>query len=414
MATPAPSPDVPLMLAPNKVNPVWWEWWSNNGGGGGGGGSSGGRSYIDMVLDMKADNSGVADCSTLFLAALGKANFYGVHVHFPAGKYTFNSAVVCNYALTQHYGVKVTGSGGANTIIYSALSGNVWPFNFKNYYQTITVEHLSFECGSTNVAKGIALTNTSPLGSFLPSVFYGVSFYGSGGQPRFNTCIEITNVSGCYFFGCNFYGGFRADSAPGSPKFGGIGVRFQGSTNTGDLSDPNYSIYNNMVSCVFNSLGVGVYLGNQCQGITISGGCNFQNTMIGVYGLAGALGILQVQIIGNQFDCIEHPILIQAFIGYITVTDNWIAIGEGKSVNLGTCNYVNVKGNFITGRGAGFGGAGIELDGDGGVIANNTIGFVGSGITLYSNSEQNRIDANVFLGVTSLVTNAGTGNVITS
>lgn len=367
------------------------------------------------VKDFGAMGNGIADDTTAFNSALAYLeSLGGGTLIFPAGIYIL-SAVVTTTMTTNGASITIVGAGAdATELRWTSTSGGL-TINYISPGNSAHIRDLSITTSKLNGGNGLFLSQNKSLAQFMNSDITRVNFRGSdnqggGGLAYWTNCYVMNGVCGTNVIGCTLYG---------SSSFQGNGAVYQGNAaNAANAGNGNgYSIYHNVVGCIFNQLFYGVQYLSYSQGLTISQS-NFQNTNTGVYTPPGQTGTLsQLQISCSQLACIANNISILTNIGNVMIYGNDLFSGASSSSILLNIpeGYSIVGNNISTGGGAGTFGITIGPPFNSnqvGVITGNVFLGLNLAIFLETGSMGNNIQSNSYSGNTTNINNLGSGNTL--
>ena len=195
--------------------------------------------------------------------------------------------------------------------------------------------------------------------------------------------------------------------APGTAG-GGIGMNVNG-YSTGQ------SIVINTSNSTFSWHNVGVELDSYWEGLTFNQ-CNFQGEVgsVGLYcptGQTNAGPLLNVN--GCQFNSGGQQIDMVTAVPEVIIRGCTITtIGNSNAgILLGTGASPIIVGNLIN-LASGTSTVGISVNSTNGIVGNNIIVGVATGVFLGAASTNVIVSQNSYSGVTTAVSNSGTGNVV--
>jgi hypothetical protein len=200
-------------------------------------------------------------------------------------------------------------------------------FALRDYRHSFQLDHICFMTAIAGAASGFYATTDHSQGDFARNSIFRCAFVGKGEGatgPYWTDAIKIENVCGTSIDSCVVTG----NSFGGSCYGHAVNVYGTGSGQT--------SIFTDISKCHFIKVDVGVYYGNEAQGITVTQ-TNIQPCNYGIYAYNG---VNELQL--NVTDCQIDPIL-----GGII----WTA-GDNNSVSphFGQ-GMLSIKGNvFVMGQ----------------------------------------------------------------
>ena len=161
--------------------------------------------------------------------------------------------------------------------------------------QGISIRDLSFQTGASGAGStsALKLTGSGNVRASAQSEITRVTFQGfDGGGPGSDYWSIGCEVNGweCINFDTMLNYGAQQQ---------GIGTRLTG------MSASDYDILYNFKGCLNNYCDTGLLYDNWTQGVTVSGGCNFNQCRLGIHSPASAQGVLAQlkSVIPNSIAC---------------------------------------------------------------------------------------------------------------
>jgi hypothetical protein len=371
--------------------------------------ASGRRWYREAAAAVKnikwfGANPTVADCTSAYLAALASLSGSGGAIYFPHGVYTFLSSASFTYPSGQ-FAVTVFGDGQDATILQWITTSGL-AFVASSPVHTINIHDMTLStAGAGGSSTGLSLTNSIQGGNFGQNNLTRLTLRGSDGGAAanfWNTGISIIGWGNFAHEACVFYGPNGAGS--------GIGIAVAGQT-TGAFK---YSLIHNFTACSWFTLAEGINYGTYVQGVSVSQ-CNFTNGTTDIYLPAGAVGCVQLTVVGSQFAGSGTRILLNGALAAMNLADNLIFVAGsqiGVAIN-GTYGQFSITGNTFSGmsNNANFGIV-VATTGYTCVVTGNVFYGLANGISLQGATTGGWIVAlNNYAGTTNTVIDIGSNQV---
>jgi hypothetical protein len=351
------------------------------------------------ILDFGGNLVGADNSAALkgAFAALVARKGNGGTIVFPAGKFTFSSAVTLTLP-SGLFSLTIVGAGADSTTLHWPSTAGL-TIAANNAWHSVHVRDMTFTTGATNVGAALRLTNSVLLGVIQQSDITRCTFRGADGGALthyWTTCVDVVGLSMISFADILCYGA----------NANGNGVSLVGDPVTA----PNYGIIYNFDRCTFLSLGLGINYGSYIQGVAVSE-CNFTNCTTGIHTPSGAIGTTQLAVTASQFDCTSANIFLQAPIAGLMVTNSlfYIATNGFGIVATSTGFQCAITGNVFAGEPASTSTTGISIAGNvtGSLAVANTFYNLAVGVDLGGTSTW-LVDRNAYESVTAPIANAGT------
>jgi parallel beta-helix repeat protein len=378
----------------------------------------------DVVSTCSAKGDGTTDdtahIQTCFNDAVAASP--GGSVHIPCGQYYLTGSI--SVTVASGAALSVHGEGSDCAVLYF-YSGSGLVINYGNQFSSVTLEDFSVTTGTAStstvgVKLALATSVSNPAVSARNSI-KNVTLRGGDGyvaSDYWGTGISIANVSNV-----NFYGVFVASNSSNN----GNGVALQGLP-----SSSTYGVSYNFAHCTFQNVNYGIQYLSYVQGVTV----NQSNFTFGTYGIyvpaSQAGGLDQLAVSNSQFNMavgVYELTIVEAtslannlFLietngvgasvksGSVTVTGNSFDGYTGSSNNTGinvTAQFGSVAGNAFWDLGEG-----VNASSSVCMITGNTFYSDATGVYLTSSSAGNNVQSNLYSGVTTAVSDNGTGNVV--
>jgi uncharacterized protein YjbI with pentapeptide repeats len=410
--------------------------------------------------------STVSDFAPLLTSALAavtalSATLPGVSILFPAMSMGFLSSVTFNYPSARIFSLTLQGAGPDSTILNWPLSNGL-VLNMTRDNHSFHIRDMTVSCSSTNAFTGLTVTSTVTTAAMPGADVMRCNFRGAdvgGTTSCWANCCVMTGPSNFQFIDCNFTGAVL------SGVLSGVGVVCQGKS-----SPQTISVIQNFTDCGFIYFDECITYGDYIQGMTLSQ-VNMTNVNVGVHQHVGSgISVIGAQLAMNNCQLNGTIcVLLEGTIADVYLTGNLsygfvvnaacISVGstgtvtrisivgngfEGNNSSAsygivlnGTVNQVLIANNDVfgfingirsTGAGAVNGGAiqGNSIVAISGTttainlsaadtylaISGNYMGAQTTGIVLGGNTSHCNVQSNVYNGVTTNSTNAGTSNTI--
>jgi hypothetical protein len=255
--------------------------------------------------------------------------------HFPAGKWSFGSAI--NIALPNNYDViAIFGDGadiseltwtGANGGISITSGGSTIGYHFRD---------LSLTTGVANGGNAVSINQNGGAGNltnFTNVVIRGADGYQANDYWSQGVVLDgVSNV--------NFDGIFI--SGPGSTAGNGIVVQGQGSGE--------YAIVINLLNSIINFCYSGFIYGSNVQGVYVTG-TNFTGCINGIISVGGDTGQDELIVLGCQFGLLAgngSAVAIPTNVIHVDISHNLIFF-HALGLNISRGSFVSIQSNLFTG-----------------------------------------------------------------
>lgn len=300
-----------------------------------------------MAINLVDNCGGVGDGSTpndaQLLSCLAQWTANDGAIYVPAGRYLLTSRIsqtlISNNSLA---GFSMFGDGpNASKFVWPAGEGmEIVQTNAK---QGITVRDVSFLTGAAgaNGASALKLSSISayadPAQSSLTRVsFQGIDGGGGSGLHWWPTGCEISGWECFNFDTVMTYGATQK----------GIGVRLAGVNG-------KYGILYNFKGCFGNFCHTGILYDGWVQGVTVTGGGNYNQCLYGIHSPPGAQGDLaQLSVSNIQFDCLINAICTETQVGGAQISSCQMFVRDGRiGVYLPQSLFPQISNNLIMGNG---------------------------------------------------------------
>src|SRR5215470_11091306 len=247
------------------------------------------------IQDFGGSPDNFEPCDGPWNAALAAISLSaGGRIHFPPGTYKFNTQPTFSYP-SGVFSLAVTGDGQDVSILTWPNANGGLAFNLSNAAHTIHVRDLTFTTSQAGGGSALTISNTVSLGNFPESDITDVTFIGSDRALTnwWTTAISATALSGLNITRVSMFG--QAAGASGT------GISLLGTAAPLELIVPN------IIGCNFFSVGTGIAIGTQVQGVTVDQ-CNFTNGTTGIQVNAGGANLVQLDVASSQFNVLGNGV----------------------------------------------------------------------------------------------------------
>jgi hypothetical protein len=328
-------------------------------------------------------------------------------LEFGVGKYAFSAAISKSMA-NGRQSIQIRGLNDASILFWPAGGG--LEITAANTLNSVHIHDLTITTGAVNTGSGLFLNSPGLTGGFTgaQSEIYNVQIRGddytdqTGNTDYWAVSLNIGGWSNLYVNNVNTYGLIGAPGAAG----GGIGILYGGvGTFISGVATFN--------ACNMYFHSVAFELGDFWEGVTISNSnAQGETGSVGLFAPSGTHNGPFLTLINNQFNTAGTQIDILTSLSQLIMMGNTVtAFGANTGAALGTGPNVTVVGNTfncVTCAGT----TGVQLDGQNGIAEGNTFVSVATGVFLASASTNVNVSQNTYQGVTTQVTNSGTGNSV--
>jgi hypothetical protein len=372
------------------------------------------RGYLN-ILDFGGVGDGSTTNDTAFenawtaLVAAG-----GGAIYFPAGVHVFSSRISKTFPASQ-YSVTLVGDGSAGTVLHWPNASGGMQFTKAHVNNTIHIRDMSVTTAQVGGGKAIELIGTGhnaqvqcTTSDIQDVQIQGNDFAEGSGSHYWDYGVFIHCWSGFLIKNLNVNGVYGAPNTSGT----GNGICVEGDTGT-----TAFTTWINLVSCSFNYNHVGVLLGSYWQGVIVDD-CNFNGItgIAGIHAPTGGVDLAGLTVKGSQINAGQSQILLESAVADILVFGNIITIAAANCVGV----YLQHSGNTqftITGNvfNTLFSPSpvyAVIVYGNTGTITGNVFTNFGSTVVLQASSTRVTVALNSYQGVSTAVTNSGTGNSI--
>jgi hypothetical protein len=355
---------------------------------------------VVSILDFGGSGDGVTDNAPAIaaaFAALVARGGTGGTIHFPVGKYRFNSSVTLTLP-SGLFSLTLVGEGADATVLHWPTTAGL-VIACSNQRHSVHVRDMTYTTGAANAGSGLRLTNSVLLGVIMQSDVTRCTFRGDDGGAISNYWsigVEVIGLSLISFCDVLSYG----------PGVLGVGISVTGNA----VTSPNFGIIYNFDRCTFLSHGIGIQYDSYIQGVSVSQ-CNFTNCTTGINVPAGAIGITQLAVTTSQFDCTNVNIFVQSPIAGLMITNSLFYIASnGVGIVCSSTGFQNsITGNVFSGEPASVATIGISISGNitGSCVVGNTFYNLVTGTDLGGTATW-LVDKNVYDATTTPIANVGT------
>ncbi|MET4034435.1 hypothetical protein ABIB94_008343 [Bradyrhizobium sp. JR7.2] len=358
---------------------------------------------VGLIGDGTTDNTAAFNT---WLSALSTSSGC---LEFGIGKYRFNSAISKTMS-TGRQMIQIRGQGLDASILYWPSGGGLKLIN-TNTNNYVNIHDLSFTTGATNAGNGLSLDTTgNPLAFGGVNTLYNLSFRGDdytsntvnsfywavGLKIRNWNNVNVYNIATAGLFSLTF----------GDPG-GGIGLEY-GCVPSNICAVLNVSnsqfFYHNIYIQLDDFWESAVLTNNMLLG---------QVGGVGLYVPSGTHTGPLLQLIGNQFNTGGQQIDILTSITQIIMQGNTITTFDTNDLGaiLGTCVSPIIVGNMWNHR-AGTNTTALSMNCTNGTVVGNIFANTAVGVSLGASSTNVNVSQNSYTGVTTHVSNSGTGNSV--
>lgn len=273
------------------------------------------------VDDFGADPSGVTSSDSAvanILAAIKKSTTaHHACIAFGVGNYAFKGRILI--AISAPWSATIRGaSQGGTQLRWMSKNGGIKVSG--DGYSATTVTDLTLATDSANGGTALEISGRG----YAPSVLENLFISGTGalqttpGQRKKSWTIGI-DLDGASFVnvrGVTFLGG-------DSPSMSGTGISVHGSPPIPPA--PSLPIVMNVSQSNFIEGQIGILLGDQAQGVTVTQS-NFTGCDSGIADVPTGSGLFQLAVSDSQFDVKLDAVSINSTLSYVLIHGNLFAV----------------------------------------------------------------------------------------
>jgi hypothetical protein len=355
------------------------------------------------------DPTDTNDNSTIMNTLLTNVANGGI-IYFPCGTFKMNVTISTTIAAGKH--ITIDGGGSDCTVLHFPNVGAGLELFFADQFSSFSSDGITWATAQANevdpaitLAAAYASPNTneavSANNAISNSVFRGFDGYAVADYWSFG--MDLVGVSNITLTNNWFWGANTATPA-------GTGVRFRGTGST------NYAVVMNVAFSTFAGLGVGAEIAGFTQAEVFTSD-DFVESNYGIHVSSGLSGINQyLTVVNSQFSGL-FVAGISELSPYIqqTISNNLFLPGDSQTGIVEDGDFFTITGGnqFIFSGSTTPGGA-VNVTGASGfgVIADNLIQGMLTGVTLGSSTADVTLGNNGYYNNTQNFNNLGTGNDI--
>ena len=359
-------------------------------------------------IETYGGSSGSVDNAPALMAALTASSGDGRCVSFPAGRFTFASAV--SFRLPDGSASATLKGAGADVTELNWPNGGGLTFDFVGQNNSVHVRDLSLTTGTAGAGRALVLRQSTKLvgnpADGALSDLSGVSIRGADGYAvtdYWETGVAIEGVSNVNMTGLVVTG-------PGGEAYAshGQGVLLEGS------ADVPLVVFN-IAGATFNYLLKGLIYGNAVQGVTVSQS-NFTGDGYGIFVPDGIHGLDQLAVTASQFNCALVGVYVGSYTSDTLFSSNlFIVPNTGTGILLKQAYLYSAVGNaFNAGSASMTSGHPVGIDigatAGGGTITGNLFDNMAAAVVLEKGSTGGNVQSNEYSNDPVTVRNLGSGN----
>lgn len=352
------------------------------------------------ILAFGGNSNGTTANDTAFNGAYSALGTNGGCIYFPAGKYSFTSAISKTFPNSK-YSVSIVGDGSNLTTLYWPNASGGIALAAANNNNSFAFHHLHCTTAQANSGTCINATGINNMSSAPPSLIEDVlctgdDFTGLAGSDYWATCFNLSNWGNITVRDSNAYGSLST----------GAGVCL---AYGGNASASSYATILNVFGGSYNFCSPGIQLGPFWQGVTIAN-INCNGGTLGnrcIYQPAGQGGTAALlQITGIQSNVGGNQIDLQTGVDNLTINNNpgiYCSTNSCQAINIVNGGiFTQILGNLFSTFGTLTGTTAIVYTNNSlGIIANNIINAYSTGIFSTSSSTFYVVGMNLYPNTTT-------------